>query len=339
LTLIIHAPNVHQGGGRALLVPLLEAAARSSSIAILDGRLARSETLPPGLTVIRVSPTLTGRLLGEWRLKNLAKAGDVVLCFGNLPPLFQISGHVRIFLQNRYLFGRRDFTSFGLRAHVRLLVERYWLYFRLKKTMQVYVQTAAMARELEVEAGVRARVLPFFPVVTPFESRRELKRFDFIYVATGEPHKNHRNLVEAWKLLAKDGLHPSLCLTLDPDKDRQLLDWVEVQARADGLQIENVGLMSRADLDQHYLESGALIYPSTLESFGLPLLEGAAAGLPILASELDYVRDVSVPVQTFDPGSPVSIARAVKRHLGVAEVPAQPLSPAAFLQAVQVSGQ
>lgn len=339
MTFIIHAPNVHQGGGRALLIPLLEAAARSPCIAILDARLARSETLPSDLKVIHVSPTLVGRLLGEWRLKKLAKAGDVVLCFGNLPPLFQIAGHVRVFLQNRYLFGRRDFAAFGLRAHVRLLVERYWLYFRLKNTIQVCVQTAAMARELEAETGIKARVLSFLPVVTPFESRRELTRFDFIYVATGEPHKNHRNLVEAWKLLAKDGLHPSLCLTLDPDKDRQLLNWVEVQARADGLQIENVGLRSRTDLDQHYLESGALIYPSTLESFGLPLLEGAAAGLPILASELDYVRDVSAPVQTFDPGSPVSIARAVKRHLGVAEVPAQPLSPAAFLQAVQVPGQ
>lgn len=339
MTFIIHAPNVHQGGGRALLIPLLEAAARSSCIAILDARLARSETLPPNLTVVRVSPTLVGRLLGEWRLKKLAKAGDVVLCFGNLPPLFQVSGHVRVFLQNRYLFGRRDFAAFELRAYVRLLVERYWLYFRLKNTIQVYVQTAAMARELEVEAGVRARVLPFLPVATPFESRRELKRFDFIYVATGEPHKNHRNLVEAWKLLAKDGLHPSLCLTLDQQKDHQLLNWVEVQANADCLRIENVGLRSRSDIDQHYLESGALIYPSILESFGLPLLEGAAAALPILASELDYVRDVCVPVQTFDPGSAVSIARAVKRHLGLTESPLQPLSPAAFLHAIQVPGQ
>ena len=339
MTLIIHAPNVHQGGGRALLVPLLEAAARSPCIAILDSRLARSETLPPDLTVIRVSPTLVGRLRGEWRLKKLAKAGDMVLCFGNLPPLFQISGHVRVFLQNRYLFGRRDFASFGLRAHLRLLVERYWLYFRLKNTIQVYVQTPAVARELEAETGVRARVLPFLPVVTPLEPRCAFTRFDFIYVATGEPHKNHRNLVEAWKLLAKDGLHPSLCLTLDQDKDRQLLDWVEVQVHADCLRIENVGLRSRADIDQHYLESGALIYPSTLESFGLPLLEGAAAELPILASELDYVRDVCVPVQTFDPGSPVSIARAVKRHLGLKESPPQPLSPAAFLQAIQVTGR
>jgi len=339
LTFIIHAPNVHQGGGRALLIPLLEAVAGSPCIAILDARLDPAQILSPDVMVVRVSPTLVGRLFGEWRLKQLAKAEDVVLCFGNLPPLFHISGHVMVFLQNRYLFGRRDFAGFGWRARLRLWLERYWLHFRLKAPVSVYVQTPSMASELEAKTGIQARVLSFLPAVQPSEPRHQSKRFDFIYVATGEPHKNHRNLVEAWKLLAKDGLYPSLCLTLDREKDHHLLRWVEFQVRAKCLQIENIGLRSREDLDQHYLESGALIYPSTLESFGLPLLEGAAANLPILASELDYVRDVSVPAQTFDPGSPMSIARAVKRHLGLAELPAQPLSPAAFLQAIQTQGQ
>lgn len=339
MTLIIHAPNVHQGGGRALLISLLEAAAGSPCIAILDERLDPPQILPPDVMVIRVSPTPVGRLVGEWRLKQLAKAEDVVLCFGNLPPLFRISGHVKVFLQNRYLFGRRDFAAFGWRARLRLLIERYWLHLSLRSALQVLVQTSTMARELEAKTGIRAHVLSFLPGSTQFESRYLPKRFDFIYVATGEPHKNHRNLVEAWKLLAKDGLHPSLCLTLDHEKDQSLLRWLESQVRADCLRIENVGLRSREDLDQHYRESGALIYPSTLESFGLPLLEGAAVELPILASELDYVRDVAVPVQTFDPGSPVSIARAVKRYLGLAEPPPQPMSPAAFLQAIRIPVQ
>ena len=62
-----------------------------------------------------------------------------------------------------------------------------------------------------------------------------------------------------------------------------------------------------------------MIFPSTSESFGLPLVEAAHLGLPILAPELDYVRDVCSPVQTFDPTSPLSIARAVKRFLKVPE--------------------
>ncbi len=59
----------------------------------------------------------------------------------------------------------------------------------------------------------------------------------------------------------------------------------------------------------------ALIFPSKTESLGLPLIEAASAGLPIIASELDFVRDVCVPNETFDPYSSTSISRAVKRLL------------------------
>ena len=68
-----------------------------------------------------------------------------------------------------------------------------------------------------------------------------------------------------------------------------------------------------------YANSRALIFPSKSESFGLPLVEAANMGLPIIAAELDYVRDVCIPVQTFDPDSPVSIARAVRRFLSAPE--------------------
>jgi glycosyltransferase involved in cell wall biosynthesis len=76
-----------------------------------------------------------------------------------------------------------------------------------------------------------------------------------------------------------------------------------------------------------YSQAQALIYPSRFESFGLPLIDANQAGLPVLAAELDYVRDVLDPTQSFDPESPDSIARAVKRYIGVAEL-ALPLTDA-----------
>ena len=87
-------------------------------------------------------------------------------------------------------------------------------------------------------------------------------------------------------------------------------DPADVKALLDG--------MSR-DVGQALDETALLvqrIYPSTLESFGLPLLEARAAGLPIITGELDYVRDIVDPDETFDPNSPLSMARAVKRFLG-----------------------
>jgi glycosyltransferase involved in cell wall biosynthesis len=339
MTLIIHAPNVHQGGGLALLVPLLVAADALPTRAILDGRLAVPTGFPESRIAMRVPPTLSGRIAAELRLHALAGADDSVLCFGNLPPLLPVKGRVSLFLQNRYLLGRRDLSGFAPGTRLRIAVERRWLRARVHAVSDLIVQSLSMAREVERELGLPARVLPLLPGTLPALAPAHRKpRYDFLYVASGEPHKNHRVLVDAWRLLAREAVRPVLCLTLDPAEDRSLLEWIEARSRADGLHIENTGPLTRTALARLYAEAGALIYPSTLESFGLPLVEATAAGLPVLAPELDYVRDVTIPTQTFDPTSPVSIARAVKRHLGETETPVPPLAPAAFLRALTMPG-
>ena len=83
-----------------------------------------------------------------------------------------------------------------------------------------------------------------------------------------------------------------------------------------------------------YKCAGALIFPSASESFGLPLVEAAACGLPIVAAETDYVRDVVIPLETFDPESAVSIARAVRRFLGCPETPGPVMTASEFVERI-----
>jgi glycosyltransferase involved in cell wall biosynthesis len=100
------------------------------------------------------------------------------------------------------------------------------------------------------------------------------------------------------------------------------------------LQIQNLGTIDAAAMAAAYVRTDALIYPSLLESFGLPLIEASVAGVPIIAAELDYVRDVVSPVQTFDPASAISIARAVKRFCGFMSDEIRIDGPAEFLATV-----
>lgn len=137
-------------------------------------------------------------------------------------------------------------------------------------------------------------------------------RPDFVYVSDGQPHKNHRRLFEAWRILAQDGHFPSLVVTLNPERDAALRAEVLALARQ-GLAIEDIGTIPRSMILRLYEQADALIFPSIGESFGNPLVEAAGLGLPILAPELDYVRDVCEPQETFDPSSSRSIARAVQR--------------------------
>lgn len=326
-TLFIQAMNVHQGGGRALLMPLLAALPADRPVTVLlDERLLLPEPLPAHVQIRRVRPKLTARLLAERWLSRTVTADDTVLCFGNLPPLARLAGHVIVFVQNRLLIDAVPLDGFGLKTRLRLRLERWWLLRCASHGKQYVVQTPSMQTLLSATLRRERAPIEVWPFAAVPEPQRAPPaaaspvdaaagpRHDFIYPASGDPHKNHRCLVEAWVRLAEEGLFPVLCLTLD--ETSPLWRSIETARARHGLRIVNLGFVPHRQLLQEYARADALIYPSLLESFGLPLIEAGDAGLPIVAAELDYVRDLVEPAQTFDPHSPASIARAVRRQLG-----------------------
>lgn len=325
MTFFIHATNVHSGGGHFLLRTLLQALpADCHAIALLDTRMQLAQELSPNLTIKRVAPSLWQRLKAEKWLAKTVKQHDFVLCFGNLPPLFALRAKTLVFVQNRYLIDPVKLNKFTLKTRLRLMVERFWLAKKTHHATGFVVQTPSMRDLLEASgfiAGKAANVLPFVNDTAGYERSPTIvssrkAAYDFIYVASGEPHKNHRHLIEAWALLARSGVRPSLLLTLDKEMHPELCLWINVQKTRFELHVDNLGAQPHDEVLNLYTQVRALIYPSVFESFGLPLIEARQAGLAILAAELDFVRDVVDPDQVFDPHSPVSIARAVQRFLG-----------------------
>lgn len=337
--LLVHAPNIHQGGGRTLLVALLESLASSQESGkriqvTLDRRLEIEKGLASRLEVNWVAPSLGERLRAEWNLARDGKQEDVLLCFGNLPPMFPVKARVVLFLQNYYLIGRRSVPELPIRLKTRLLLERLWLRSAVHRCQTVVVQSPTMQQLARDELGVEAMIAPFVGGNMPRGQPPEEKTLDFLYVASGEPHKNHRELIRAWIHLANQGAFPSLGLTLDPLVHGSLCRWIQENISAYELSIRILGTLSASQLEKTYQGSKALIFPSLFESFGLPLVEAHAFGLPILAPERDYVRDVITPVESFDPESAVSIARAVMRHLSMHQKPTILMSASEFLEEV-----
>lgn len=338
-TVVLHAPSVHTGGGFVLLQALTAAWPSDLQLtALLDARARGHMMLPDGAQVTWVDARIGSRLKAEVYLSSTAKANDVILCFHGLPPLLSNQARVVIFLQNRLYLARKLPSGYRLKTRVRLTFERFVSRIFRHRVAEYIVQTPSMQRAVLQWYGARdpvqpaVRVLPFVEALhtSPERNVRALE-WDFVYVADGEAHKNHRTLLAAWQLLAQDGLNPSLALTLSP-RDRVLKREVAALTDKAGLRIKDLGQMPHENVLSLYATARAMIFPSTSESFGLPLIEATHAGLPILASELDYVRDVCSPVQTFDPTSPVSIARAVKRFLAVPEPVLQLRSPHDFLR-------
>ncbi|MDG4476049.1 glycosyltransferase [Thiovibrio frasassiensis] len=344
--LFIHATNIHQGGGYSLLSALLDACpGEQEVVALLDRRIPKPTNIPGTMFIKFVQPSIRQRFYAEWWLWQNVRSQDTVLCFGNLPPLFKLRGHVIVFVQNRYLVERVALRSFYIKARLRLGLERLWLSWRAGNVDEFVVQTPSMRTALLSSGCVvkqPVHVRPFVKVSGGYQRTMSLKhvrqdghkRYDFFYPASGDPHKNHRRLVKAWCLLAEQGLFPSLCLTLDANVSSELCIWIDEQKLRYGLKLENVGFLPHDKALLLYVQARALIYPSLFESFGLPLIEASQSCLPVLAAELDYVRDVLDPEQTFNPESSISIVRAVKRFLGEGVGPLPLLDATQFMASV-----
>jgi glycosyltransferase involved in cell wall biosynthesis len=323
--LMLHAPGVHTGGGRVLLEALLATPAAASAWLQLDRRLQHGVTLAASADVRYVARSFASRLAAEWRLWRASREDRLVLCFHGLPPWFPVRGRVVVFLQNRILVECGGLAHYPFRVAARLRLERLVLRLFRRRVDEFLVQTPSMARALarRYAGGAQVRVLPFPGRQPERPCTAAGTDYDFVYVASGLAHKNHRRLLDAWSMLASDGLFPSLALTVEADNGG-ILRRLDALRSAHPVRVDNLPDLERECIFSLYRSSRALIFPSLGESLGLPLLEATACGLPILAAERDYVRDLVQPVQTFDPESAVSIARAVRRFLEQPE-PALPV--------------
>ena len=319
--LILYAPNVHTGGGKSLLLPLLKVLKSYDCKLILDTRL--ENIADQSNTILKVKPTFMSRYKAEVVLKKSCKKGDIVLCFHSLPPIFKNDAKVLVYFHNKHLIGsRRLILNETPRVIFRLTLERIlaWLFY--KNVDEYFVQTSTMMKNFEFYYSKKMSKVSIFSYTDSnsyLNTKRNIdKDLDFIYVSEGPMHKNHLMLIKAWVLLAKEGLFPKLTLTLSSD-NHLIINDINKNIKMHKIKIENLGYIDANKVLKLYSNAKALIFPSLMESFGLPLIEAKFIGLPILASELDYVRDVCSPVETFDPKSEISIARAVKRFLKISQ--------------------
>ena len=134
-------------------------------------------------------------------------------------------------------------------------------------------------------------------------------------VSTMHHHKNWFRLLEAYGKLAADGRPEHLVVAGVRGKaskavrkhlaDNQLADRVHL-----------VGWQPREVLLGLFKFAEALVFPSTFEGFGMPVIEAMAAGLPVACSDIPPLRETADGVaEFFDPASPDDMASAILRVL------------------------
>ncbi len=133
-----------------------------------------------------------------------------------------------------------------------------------------------------------------------------------LYVGTIEPRKNLPLLFEAMARLP-DSVMLVLAGKNGWEAQQQL---APVERLGLERRVVRLGYVPEQQLPGLYAAAAAVVYPSRYEGFGLPIVEGLAAGVPVVASDLPVFREVGgEEVLLFDPADPASIASALERAI------------------------
>jgi len=322
--IIIYAPGIYSGGGLIILNHIIDKVKDNKLILILDEKFILESKLKLVPRIFTIKKSFFHRIYHELKLSLFYNTSDHLICLSNIPPLFGFRGRLTVFQQNALILDNSLWDLFPLKLRLKFFLQSRLLKFLKGSVNNYLVQTDLMSHLLKNTLGISDELgrncvvstLNFSDIDFPAVSHPIApKKFDFIYVADGQPHKNHSKLVEALILLKMEGLNISLALTID--ETSTIYNSLIFKALKYDLSIIFLGNLSRQEIFFAYHESSCLIYPSLIESFGLPLLEAASVSLPIIASELDYVYEVVTPTHTFDPYSASSIARAMKRQMNL----------------------
>ena len=152
------------------------------------------------------------------------------------------------------------------------------------------------------EAGVNVR------------QKYDLRKQFIFYPARFWPHKNHANLLLAWKkLITESSIDLELVFT---GSDAGNYSYIRGFAKTLDLEdrVRFLGFVSREDLYSLYREAFALVFPTFFGPDNIPPLEAFSMGCPVAASRLDGAEEqLADAALYFDPSDPSSIADALHK--------------------------
>jgi glycosyltransferase involved in cell wall biosynthesis len=136
------------------------------------------------------------------------------------------------------------------------------------------------------------------------ESKREAGAAGyFVAFSSRAPNKNIPCLAKAFSVAKERGLKQRLVIVGHVPSDLQL-------SGIDG--IETAGFLDEESLVKTVTGADCLVFPSTYEGFGLPVLEAMSAGVPVACSDRASLPEVGGEApRYFDPDSADSIAHAM----------------------------
>lgn len=178
-----------------------------------------------------------------------------------------------------------------------------------------------------LEAFARRQNLPMPPLlvahlgIEPMAPRINSKAHDrpyFLSIGTIEGRKNHMLLLRTWERLRQKigAMTPDLVLIGQRGWEAQdVFAMLDAPFEGHGSIIE-LGHCSDGELAAWIDNACAVLMPSRVEGYGLPVLEAMSRGTPVIASNLPVYREIAggIPL-LLDPDDELAWAAAIEEYL------------------------
>lgn len=347
--LVVSAVNFSEGGPLTVLIESLDAAAEFLSldweiialvhdVGLIKNPRVRSIAFPES------KGSWKNRLLLEWyRFNTLSRElkPDLWLSLHDITPRVQAKR------QAVYCHNPSPFYSITLREAVQdpkfLLFNFFYKYLyrvNIHRNHSVVVQQKWLRA-----AFTRMYHHPNIVVAHPAErqllnlpsARVQSGKLVFLYPVLPRVFKNIEVLCQAATLLSESVQSTiEIRLTIDGTENSYARNLVRSFRGVKALSF--IGRQSREAMVRQYAECDTVLFPSKLETWGLPITEAKAMGKPLLVADLPYAHETVgsyAPVTFIPPNDIASWAKAIESvaagswvHGGnVGSVPDSPFAP------------
>ncbi|MBV1819020.1 glycosyltransferase [Anaerosalibacter bizertensis] len=166
----------------------------------------------------------------------------------------------------------------------------------IKKANRVIVQTKWMKKACIEKTGVDSEKIDVVPPSINIDAKKFYEPnindiITFFYPASAAIFKNHKVVVEACKILKEEKMgNFKVVFTLRGNENKHISKLYK-EIKDKDLPIEFIGSISRDEVFDYYTKS-VLLFPSYIETFGLPMLEAKMHKRIILASDCLFSHEI-----------------------------------------------
>ncbi|MGC9067033.1 MAG: glycosyltransferase, partial [Minisyncoccia bacterium] len=244
--------------------------------------------------------------LKKWSKKHNIKADLIISLQNNAPFYFKKAKQIVYLHQSLPFFKDVKWNLFLKETRVLWFYQNiYPLFIRLnlKNIDYLIVQTEWMKKAVAQILGINSnKIIVITPNLPQIDINSISKinfndnKFHIFYPAAPYFYKNHELIIKALKYIKDNysdifnNLIVHFTFSKESKGSKKLINLIEKLKVRDVIKLE--GELNYQKVLEFYQSVDLVVFPSYIETFGLPLIEAANFGIPLLASDLDFNREI-----------------------------------------------